>query len=88
MAANHVHVVRAAPDPTPLPWEDLSSVISERLRDEGIKTIEEWRELGERRYQVFGLLRSMVVQVDRAVAENKLHRAPLITRNEPARGAA
>ena len=57
---------------TPLPWEDLSSVVAERLRAAGIESIEEWCALAEQRFNIFGLTRPMVVMVDRAVAAARM----------------
>jgi hypothetical protein len=44
---------------TPLP-----APIVERLAAEGVDSLEAWRALGPKRFQIFGVTRSMVRQLD------------------------
>jgi hypothetical protein len=43
---------------------DLPSPLMERLRAEGIATLEAWVALGRRRRQIFGVTRAAVEQLD------------------------
>jgi hypothetical protein len=54
----------ALPPELPLP-------LSERLRAEGVATLEAWLALGRRRLRIFGVTRAAVAQID-AVAKRTL----------------
>ena len=43
---------------------DLPMPMIERLRAEGVATLEEWVALGRRRRQIFGVTRAVVAQLD------------------------
>jgi hypothetical protein len=43
---------------------DLPIPLIERLRAEGVATLEEWVALGRRRRQIFGVTRAVVAQLD------------------------
>jgi len=43
---------------------DLPHALLERLRAEGVATLEEWVALGRRRRQIFGITRAVVDQLD------------------------
>jgi len=43
---------------------ELPSTLLERLRSEGIETLEAWVALGRRRFQIFGVTRATVTQLD------------------------
>ena len=43
---------------------DLPARLIERLRTEGVATLESWLALGRRRYQIFGVTRAMASQLD------------------------
>ncbi|MGO9850284.1 MAG: hypothetical protein ACLPTM_01520 [Steroidobacteraceae bacterium] len=43
---------------------ELPNTILERLRAEGIETLEAWVALGRRRRQIFGVTRAAVTQLD------------------------
>jgi hypothetical protein len=43
---------------------DLPHTLTERLRAEGVATLEEWVALGRRRRQIFGITRAVVDQLD------------------------
>ena len=43
---------------------ELPAVILERLEREGVTTPEQWKALGYRRREIWGLTRAMVVLVD------------------------
>lgn len=43
---------------------DLPIPLIERLRAEGVATLEEWVALGRRRRQIFGVTRTVVAQLD------------------------
>jgi len=43
---------------------DLPMPMIERLRAEGVATLEEWVALGRRRRQIFGVTRAAVAQLD------------------------
>ena len=43
---------------------DLPLRLLERLRSEGVATLEEWLALGRRRFQIFGVTRATVSQLD------------------------
>jgi hypothetical protein len=45
-------------------WADLSHTIRVRLEREGIVTLADWRQLGRRRRQIFGITREHVRQID------------------------
>jgi len=46
-----------------LPLE-LSQALIERLRAEGVATLEQWVALGRRRLRIFGVTRAAVAQLD------------------------
>jgi hypothetical protein len=50
-----------------MPWDALPGVVGERLRRESIFTADQWLALGRRRFQIFGITRAMVSQIDAAV---------------------
>jgi hypothetical protein len=52
----------------PLPPE-LPAIVRDRLRSEGVSTVEDWQRLGTRRYQLFGITRLMADQVDAAIVK-------------------
>ena len=54
---------------------DLPLSLIERLRAEGIATLEAWVALGRRRRQIFGVTRAAVMQLD-ALAKAALHPKP------------
>ena len=54
---------------------DLPHPLLERLRAEGIATLEAWVALGRRRRQIFGITRAAVVQLD-ALAKSVLKSKP------------
>jgi hypothetical protein len=54
---------------------DLPPSLLERLRAEGIATLEAWVALGRRRRQIFGVTRAAVVQLD-ALAKAALRARP------------
>jgi hypothetical protein len=43
---------------------DLPIPLIERLRAEGVATLEEWVALGRRRRHIFGVTRTVVAQLD------------------------
>ena len=43
---------------------DLPDSLLERLRAEGVASLEEWVALGRRRRQIFGITRAVVEQLD------------------------
>jgi hypothetical protein len=43
---------------------DLPTRLLERLRAEGVSTLEAWVALGRRRLQIFGITRAVVAQLD------------------------
>jgi hypothetical protein len=43
---------------------ELPNTLLERLRAEGIETLEAWVALGRRRRQIFGVTRAAVMQLD------------------------
>jgi len=43
---------------------DLPHPLIERLRTEGVTTLEAWAALGRRRRQIFGVTRAAVAQLD------------------------
>jgi len=43
---------------------ELPHSLLERLRAEGVATLEEWVALGRRRRQIFGVTRAVVEQLD------------------------
>ncbi|HXW73889.1 MAG TPA: hypothetical protein VEK10_03655 [Steroidobacteraceae bacterium] len=43
---------------------ELPLALIERLRAEGVATLEEWVALGRRRRQIFGITRAVVDQLD------------------------
>jgi len=43
---------------------ELPDSLLERLRAEGVATLEEWVALGRRRRQIFGITRAVVEQLD------------------------
>jgi hypothetical protein len=42
----------------------LSAAILERLAAEGVRTLEQWRALGRRRHELFGVTRRVAEQLD------------------------
>jgi hypothetical protein len=54
---------------------DLPSPLIERLRSEGVATLEAWVALGRRRRQIFGVTRAAVGQLD-ALAKAALRPKP------------
>ena len=54
---------------------DLPSSLIERLRSEGIASLEAWVALGRRRRQIFGVTRAAVEQLD-ALAKAALRPKP------------
>ena len=44
--------------------QDVPPHILERLRGEGVTSLEQWRALGRRRLHLFGIVPSMVRQLD------------------------
>jgi hypothetical protein len=62
------HMEHALPADLPLP-------LLERLRAEGIATLEAWVALGRRRRQIFGVTRAAVAQLD-ALAKAALRATP------------
>jgi hypothetical protein len=54
---------------------DLPLPLLERLRAEGIATLEAWVALGRRRRQIFGVTRAAVAQLD-ALAKAALRAKP------------
>jgi len=55
---------------TALPSE-LPLTLIERLRAEGVETLESWVALGRRRREIFGVTRAVVAQLD-ALAKSLL----------------
>jgi hypothetical protein len=51
---------------TPLP-EELPAAVLQRLAAEGITTVAQWRALGRRRREIFGLTARMVARVEAAM---------------------
>ena len=49
---------------TPAAWTDLAPEIRRRLEREGIDGAAAWRALGRKRHQVFGIVPSVVRQLD------------------------
>jgi hypothetical protein len=45
-------------------WADISPTIRARLERYGIVTFADWRALGRKRSQIFGVTRSMAAQID------------------------
>jgi hypothetical protein len=43
---------------------ELPNSLLERLRAEGVETLEAWVALGRRRFQIFGVTRAAVTQLD------------------------
>ena len=62
------HMSHALPADLPLP-------LVERLRAEGVATLEAWVALGRRRRQIFGVTRAAVMQLD-ALAKAALRTKP------------
>lgn len=58
-----LHVAAPAPQ-IPRTWAELPAVILERLAGEGVTTPEQWRGLGYRRREIWGLTRAHVVLID------------------------
>jgi hypothetical protein len=54
---------------------ELPTTLIERLRAEGVATLEEWVALGRRRLQIFGVTRAAVAQLD-ALARAALKSKP------------
>jgi hypothetical protein len=54
---------------------ELPQPLIERLRAEGIATLEAWVALGRRRRQIFGVTRAAVIQLD-ALAKTALRSKP------------
>ena len=58
----------SAPQPEiighPLPSDQLSPAVFNRLAAEGIRTLEAWRALGRRRHKIFGVTRRVAEQLD------------------------
>ncbi len=54
---------------------DLPLPLLERLRAEGVATLEGWLALGRRRRQIFGVTRAAVAQLD-ALAKAALRSKP------------
>jgi hypothetical protein len=53
---------------------ELPLTLIERLRSEGVETLEAWVALGRRRRQIFGVTRAAVTQLDalaKAVLKSK-----------------
>jgi hypothetical protein len=72
----HGNISRGSAATIAQPWDTLPSVLAERLCAAGILTAEDWRRLGVRRRQIFGITRKMCEEVDSAVAA-------LLTRGRP-----
>lgn len=49
----------------PNPWEMLPPAILERLAAAGIRSAADWRALGRRRFQLWGVTRRAVRELDR-----------------------
>jgi len=62
---------------------EIPHPLIERLRAEGIGTLEAWVALGRRRLQIFGVTRAAVAQID-ALAKAALGSKPTVGR-EPVR---
>lgn len=62
---------------------EIPRPLIERLRAEGISTLEAWVALGRRRLQIFGVTRAAVAQID-ALAKAALGSKPMV-RREPVR---
>ena len=45
-------------------WGDIPPRLRERLAAEGVSTFLQWRALGRKRLQIFGIVPSMVAQLD------------------------
>ncbi len=45
-------------------WADLPPSIVERLKHEGVHCLADWRELGPKRFHIFGITRSVAQQLD------------------------
>jgi hypothetical protein len=50
--------------PRRVAWADLPPAIATRLAAEGVTSLADWRALGRRRLQIFGVTRAMVAQLD------------------------
>jgi hypothetical protein len=55
--------------------DELPRPLIERLRAEGVATLEAWVALGRRRLQIFGVTRAAVAQID-ALAKAALRSKP------------
>jgi|HubBroStandDraft_1064217.scaffolds.fasta_scaffold200737_2 hypothetical protein len=58
-----VHAAAPAPQ-IPRTWAELPEKIRQRLEGEGVTTPEQWRGLGYRRREIWGLTRAHVVLID------------------------
>lgn len=45
-------------------WADLAPEIRRRLEREGVHTAAQWRALKHKRFQIFGVTRAMIAQLD------------------------
>ena len=55
--------------------DELPQTLIDRLRGEGIATLEAWVALGRRRYQIFGVTRAAVQLLD-SLAKTALRSKP------------
>lgn len=55
---------RPAPQILPANWAEIAESIRGRLEREGIRSPEQWRALGRKRHQLFGITRHVVEQLD------------------------
>ncbi len=55
-------------DTPSIPQDALPAHVIERLRAEGISSLDQWRVLGPRRLQIFGITKAMVVRIDALAA--------------------
>ncbi len=64
----HSISARALPAQPDLLPDSIPAHIRERLAAESVRTIEDWRALGRRRFQLWGVTRAMCRQIDSSVA--------------------
>ncbi len=49
----------------PEPFGALPSLIVERLHAEGVHSLDDWRALGSKRFQLFGITGRIALQIDK-----------------------
>jgi hypothetical protein len=49
----------------PRTWTEIPSALARRLAAEGVHSLADWRALGRKRLQLFGVTRAMAADLDR-----------------------